>query len=137
MPQNITINSLVPFLENNLTVNPNATFIGIDFGTSTTVVSMAYWEGKTIKVEPLRLNQKLKEGGIETSDLVPTVIAYLGGNNLLIGKGAADLKFELKKGKNVWYSFKMELGEDIGDKYFESIVLPKNWTTVISKNQLT
>lgn len=39
---------------------------------------------------------------------------------LLIGKGAADLKYQLKKGVNVWCSFKMELGEDLGSKYFSS-----------------
>jgi molecular chaperone DnaK len=38
----------------------------------------------------------------------------------LVGKGAADLKYQLKKGVNVWYSFKMELGEDLGSKYYNS-----------------
>ena len=35
-------------------------------------------------------------------------------------KGAADLKYQLKKGVNVWFSFKMELGEDLGSKYYNS-----------------
>ena len=30
------------------------------------------------------------------------------------------MKYQLKKGKNIWYSFKMELGEDLGAKYYDS-----------------
>jgi molecular chaperone DnaK len=126
MATNITINSLFPALrQTQLAKTPvdvfNTTFVGIDFGTSTTVVSIATIdkETKEIKTEPIWLNQKLYDGAIMSSEKVPTVIAWYN-NQLLVGKGAADLKHQLRKGVNVWYSFKMELGEDLGSKYYNS-----------------
>jgi molecular chaperone DnaK len=71
------------------------------------------------KTEPIWLNQKLYDGAIMSSEKIPTVIAWYN-QQLLVGKGAADLKYQLKKGVNVWYSFKMELGEDLGSKYYNS-----------------
>lgn len=99
----------------------NTSFIGIDFGTSTTVVSIATIdkETKEITTKAIWLNQKLDDGAIMSSEKIPTVIAW-HHNQLLVGKGAADLKYQLKKGVNVWYSFKMELGEDLGSKYYNS-----------------
>ncbi|MDR0630775.1 MAG: Hsp70 family protein, partial [Holosporales bacterium] len=99
----------------------NTTFIGIDFGTSTTVVSVATIDKDTkeILTAPIWLNQKLYDGAIMSSEKIPTVIAW-HNQQLLVGKGAADLKYQLKKGVNVWYSFKMELGEDLGSKYYNS-----------------
>jgi molecular chaperone DnaK (HSP70) len=99
----------------------NTTFVGIDFGTSTTVVSIATISKETceITIFPIWLNQKLYDGAIMSSEKIPTVIAWYN-QQLLVGKGAADLKYNLKKGVNVWYSFKMELGEDLGSKYYNS-----------------
>lgn len=99
----------------------NTTFIGVDFGTSTTVVSVATIDGtiKKILTQPIWLNQKLYDGAIMSSEKIPTVIAWYN-QQLLVGKGAADLKYQLKKGVNIWYSFKMELGEDLGSKYYNS-----------------
>lgn len=126
MATDITISSLFPAIRHNqLTQTPidvfNTTFIGIDFGTSTTVVSIATLtrDTKEIKTESLWLNQKMYDGAIMSAEKIPTVIAWYN-NQLLVGKGAADLKYQLKKGVNVWYSFKMELGEDLGSKYFNS-----------------
>ncbi|WP_295664439.1 Hsp70 family protein [uncultured Mucilaginibacter sp.] len=126
MATDINIQSLFPAIRNQQVAKPindvfNTTFIGIDFGTSTTVVSVAAIdkETKTIKTDPIWLNQKLADGAIMSSEKIPTVIAWYN-QQLLVGKGAADLKHELKKGVNVWYSFKMELGEDLGSKYFNS-----------------
>lgn len=98
------------------------TYVGIDFGTSTTVVSMASMgEGDKIDVEALWLRQELVDGAIHSSEMVPSVIAWLGARGrLLVGEGASDLKYTLKRNKNIWYSFKMELGDDLGAKYFES-----------------
>ena len=126
MATDINIKSLLPAIRNSQVAKPmtdifNTTFIGIDFGTSTTVVSIATIdkETKEIKTEPVWLNQKLYDGAIMSAEKIPTVIAWYN-KQLLVGKGAADLKYQLKKGVNVWYSFKMELGEDLGSKYFSS-----------------
>lgn len=126
MATDINIQSLFPALRNTQVGRPgtdvfNTTFIGIDFGTSTTVVSVAIIdkETKEILTTPIRLNQRLYDGAIMSSEKIPTVIAW-HNQQLLVGKGAADLKYQLKKGVNVWYSFKMELGEDLGSKYYNS-----------------
>lgn len=126
MATDINIKSLFPALRNTQVARPatdifNTSFIGIDFGTSTTVVSIATIdkETKEITTKPIWLNQKLDDGAIMSSEKIPTVIAWYN-NQLLVGKGAADLKYQLKKGVNVWYSFKMELGEDLGSKYYNS-----------------
>ena len=136
MATDINIKSLFPAIRNSQVTKPatdifNTTFIGIDFGTSTTVVSIAIIdkETKDIKIEPIWLNQKLYDGVIMSAEKVPTVIAWYN-NQLLVGKGAADLKYQLKKGVNVWYSFKMELGEDLGSKYYSS-ELDRNSNTPI------
>jgi molecular chaperone DnaK len=126
MATDINIQSLFPTLRNTQVARPatdifNTSFIGIDFGTSTTVVSIATIdkETKEINTKPIWLNQKLDDGAIMSSEKIPTVIAWYN-NQLLVGKGAADLKYQLKRGINVWYSFKMELGEDLGSKYYNS-----------------
>jgi molecular chaperone DnaK (HSP70) len=126
MATDINIQSLFPALRNAQVARPatdvfNTTFIGIDFGTSTTVVSVATVDisTKEITTKPIWLNQKLYDGAIMKSEKIPTVIAWYN-QQLLVGKGAADLKYQLKKGVNVWYSFKMELGEDLGSKYYNS-----------------
>jgi molecular chaperone DnaK (HSP70) len=126
MPTNINIESLFPALRNSQLAQQaidvaNTTFIGIDFGTSTTVVSLATIdkERKDLTTKTLWLNQMLSDGTKMSSEKIPTVIAWYNGK-LLVGKGAADLKYQLKKGVNVWYSFKMELGEDLGSKYYNS-----------------
>ena len=53
------------------------TFVGIDFGTSTTVVSVARYNAKSMQVEcaTLQLVQKEPDGNIVEAELMPTVIA--------------------------------------------------------------
>ena len=116
----ITTNSLLPTVRNkNLMVGK--TFVGIDFGTSTTVVSIASYDavGDCIHTKSLRLGQMLPDGTLHSSEIIPSVIAWTN-HSILIGEGASQLKYQLKRGKNIWYSFKMELGEDLGAKYYES-----------------
>ncbi|MGL5981357.1 MAG: Hsp70 family protein [Phocaeicola sp.] len=132
----INIKSLFPTLGNSHISRPitdvfNTTFIGIDFGTSTTVVSVAIIDKdtKAISTTSIWLNQKLEDGAIMSSEKIPTAIAWYN-QQLLIGRGAADLKYQLTKGVNVWYSFKMELGEDLGSKYYNS-ELDRNSATPI------
>lgn len=99
------------------------TYVGIDFGTSTTVVSIATKEdGKnTLKTLPIKMTQILEDGTIFQSEKLPSVIAWYNGR-LLVGEGASNLKYVLTKGKNIWFSFKMEIGEDLGAKYYNSEV---------------
>lgn len=111
------MNSLLP-LRQNLPIQEK-TYVGIDFGTSTTVVSIAYFDRATlnIKVDTIPIEQKMEDGAITTSLLVPSVIA-LYNNCLLVGEGASYLKYTLPRNEWIWYSFKMELGEDI--RYYNS-----------------
>ena len=55
------------------------TYIGIDFGTSTTVVSIASYDESDHKIhtKSLRLPQMLPDGTLYRSEIVPTVIAWL------------------------------------------------------------
>ncbi|MBA3649403.1 MAG: Hsp70 family protein [Chitinophagales bacterium] len=85
-------------------------FIGIDFGTSSTVVSTAQLKDGKIVIKPIPIKQKDHLGGITSSPLVPTVIALINGNRLLVGVHAADHKPFLKYGKDCWHSFKQNLG---------------------------
>ena len=96
-----------------------ATYVGIDFGTSTTVVSIASKENgiDSIKTLPIKLTQILEDGTIYKSEKLPSVIAWFNGK-LLVGEGASNLKYTLTRGKNIWFSFKMEIGEDLGAKYY-------------------
>lgn len=116
----LSIESMLPdFASVGLT--KNATYVGIDFGTSTTVVSIASRINgeNTIKTLPIKLTQVLEDGTMYQSEKLPSVIAWYGGK-LLVGEGASNLKYTLTKGKNIWFSFKMELGEDHGAKYYNS-----------------
>ncbi|MDH8702035.1 molecular chaperone DnaK [Dysgonomonadaceae bacterium PH5-43] len=126
MATEINIESLLPVIKDSKLARQetdifNTTFIGIDFGTSTTVVSIATIDkqGGGVITNSIRLNQKLSDGAIYSSEKIPTVIAW-HNQQLLVGEGASDLKYRLKKGVNIWYSFKMELGEDLGAKYYNS-----------------
>ena len=115
----ITMTTLLPTVRSGK-LTQNNTYVGVDFGTSTTVVSIASFdnEGRAIHTKVLRLKQILPDGAVYSSEIVPTVIAWVG--RILVGEGASQLKYQLKRGKNIWYSFKMELGEDLGAKYYES-----------------
>ncbi len=109
------------------------TYVGIDFGTSTTVVSIASYDktNKVIVVEPMRLDQLLEDGTKYQSEKLPSVIAWYR-NTFLVGEGASNLKYKLQKGKDIWYSFKMEIGEDFGAKYYNSSVKNFNGISIIN-----
>lgn len=138
----LTIRTLIPDSKNIITTAGSTTFIGIDFGTSTTVVSIASCDEsiQNLKSNAIELNQKLYDGAIYTSYKIPTMVGWYN-NSLIIGEGANQLKLKLRQGKNLWHSFKMELGEDVGAKYAESelnnekikILNPKDVTTLFFK----
>lgn len=102
----ITISSMLPAVRNTALMR-GKTYIGIDFGTSTTVVSIVSYDEYDHKIhtKSLRLPQMLPDGTLYRSEIVPTVIAWLNGC-ILVGEGASQMKYQLKKGKNIWYSFK-------------------------------
>lgn len=116
----ITTSSILPAIRNSALM-AGKTYVGIDFGTSTTVVSIASYDaaGDCISTKSIRLGQMLPDGTLHSSEIIPSVIAWVN-NHILVGEGASQLKYILKKGKNIWYSFKMELGEDLGAKYYDS-----------------
>ena len=146
MSNNITIKKLLPTTTSSSIIhqnkNLNTTYIGIDFGTSTTVISLSSFDSITSKItsSPIELNQKLYDGSIYTSYKIPTMVGYYN-NKLVVGEGANKIKLKLKQGKNLWHSFKMDLGEDIGCKYPQSelnnerlkILNPKDVTKIFFK----
>ena len=96
------------------------TFIGIDFGTSTTVASYIKFDdiGSRIIVEQIDIRQIKADGCVTRYHLIPSCIALNPINNeVIIGVGAKELQYQLKEGIDVWSSFKMQLGVDLGPKY--------------------
>ena len=104
-------------------LNAAKTFVGIDFGTSTTVVSIATMDinASKLQCESLKLPQLLEDGTRFESERVPSVIAFYDGR-VLVGEGASNLKYQLTYGRDIWYSFKMEMGTDLGAMYYDSIL---------------
>ena len=100
------------------------TFVGIDFGTSTTVVSIAKYDvrSKLVECATLHLVQKEADGNIVEAELMPTVIAINNDGNPLVGEGAYKLKGNpnYSFGENIYHSFKMELGKDLGPVWYNS-----------------
>jgi molecular chaperone DnaK (HSP70) len=86
-------------------------FIGIDFGTSSTVISTAQLVDGKIKIKPIPIKQKDHSGSVTSNPLVPSIISFVNGNRLLVGIHAADHKPYLEYGKNTWHSFKQNLGK--------------------------
>ena len=79
------------------------TCVGIDFGTSTTVVSLASYNARSKQVEciTLHLVQKESDGNTVESELMPTIIAINKDGSPLVGEGAYKLK------GNPEYTFEM------------------------------
>ena len=98
------------------------TFIGIDFGTSTTVVGISKLEGNKIVLETIPIVQKDHLGSFSTSPLVPTIISLIDGRRLLVGKHALENKPFLEYGVNTWHSFKQNLKNIEDESYFNSVL---------------
>lgn len=102
-----------PLKENRVDANDyvhKKSFIGLDFGTSTTVVSCACLVDDHLNVAAIPIVQKDKEGAAMTGPLVPSVIA-VDNNHFMVGKYAEERKAILTPGKNIWYGFKEGLLE--------------------------
>lgn len=103
----------------------NTTFVGIDFGTSTTVASYAVpGDADTpIQAEPIPIPQKRADGSTFEHHLVPSVVAW-HRDELFVGAGARELKEnnQVTEGRSVWSSFKMGLGVDLGRQFHQSVL---------------
>jgi len=122
MPNELVIQNLLPGLNNSSVVQDKlrgSTFIGIDFGTSTTVVSYAVIgdTSSPLKTNNMPLRQLNPDGSYMENHLVPSCIAFFD-NKLFKGQTAKQLKSKLSFGRNLWYSFKMMIGTDNGPVYF-------------------
>lgn len=140
MPNNeLTFQNLLPTISNTGIVQDklkNSTFIGIDFGTSTTVVSYTVFGNNLtpIKTDIIPVKQLNLDGSYTENYLIPSCIAWFQ-NKLFIGQTAKILKSKLTYGRNLWYSFKMKLGLDNGPEYF-STELPKGHRIATIENAL-
>jgi molecular chaperone DnaK len=92
-------------------------FLGLDFGTSTSVVSLLCpGRDDKLSIAPLSLDQPQEHGGVTRHHLVNTVLAYVD-DAILFGRDAHRLRPFLRNGIEVFSSFKMLLGSDIGPNY--------------------
>ena len=98
-------------------------FIGIDFGTSTTVVSIVGTNenGDAFEVKPLVVSQPSVHGGVIRDALINTVLSYRD-NKLFFGQDAYNVRSRMIEGRNTFSSFKMALGLDLGPEYSATIL---------------
>jgi hypothetical protein len=86
----------------------NRSFIGIDFGTSSSVCSIAFIKDDSLKVELLEIQQKDHLGSISSSTLVPSIMGIVG-RQFLFGKFAQERRHQFTFGKDGWYGLKENL----------------------------
>lgn len=107
------------------------TFVGIDFGTSTTVIGIATLDKDRIVIKTIPIKQKDHLGYSSESPLVPSVISLVDGIRLLVGRHAAENKPFLEYGKNTWHSFKQNL-DRLDDECYPNSALANNTKFKIS-----
>jgi molecular chaperone DnaK len=89
----------------------HTTFVGIDFGTSTTVVTVVTLNASTntLTLSPLSIHQPTVYGDYLEHHLVNSVLTFNKGG-LLFGKDAYRIKANHVEGESTFSSFKMQLG---------------------------
>lgn len=107
------------------------TFIGIDFGTSSTVVGIAALKNNKIVINTIPINQKDHLGSNSSSPLVSSVISLIDKKRLLVGKHAAEFKPFLEYGIDTWHSFKQNLSR-LDEVNYPNSVLGNNSNYKIS-----
>lgn len=104
-------------------------YVGIDFGTSVSVASVAYVKEGEIMIESLKLPQKDHNGSIDTSPLLPSAIGIYN-NQYMVGKHAGLNLANLKLGENAWSLFKNDLGGLKDLQYPDSILYNHSHKTI-------
>ena len=114
----------------------SATYVGIDFGTSTSVASIAVVgaDGQGLHTTAIKIRQLDELGRQIHSCLVDTCLAWFN-QKLLFGVGAARLKQELVSNQTIWISFKMGLGVDLGPEYNRTALSAGRFEYTIEKPQ--
>lgn len=113
----ISPNAHAPAIRSAIT---QKTYIGIDFGTSTSVVSLIALDGSSnMSAQTLTIEQPDQFGGTIAHHLVNTVIAW-HNSRLIFGQDAYRMRQQLFEGRDIFSSFKMRLGVDIGPTYPET-----------------
>ncbi len=116
-----SLKSFIPSLSDPVKCRLNAhgcAFVGIDFGTSNTVVSVCGWNDREDDLSVWTLTFDKTPGGAATP-LVPTVI-YIEQERLLIGQNAKHRgEISGSSKRNYLDSFKMELGYEGGAQYHQ------------------
>lgn len=119
-----------PLKDLNVDEVKTRTFVGLDFGTSVSVCTVAYVEDNELKLKTIPFTQKGPNDRKDRSPLLPSVIG-VHTNQYMVGRHANDLKGQLTYGKNAWYDFKDHLGE-LEDIKYEKSILSKNDKVQIS-----
>lgn len=96
-------------------------YVGIDFGTSVSVASIAYLKDNQIEVESLELKQKDHNGSFDTSPLLPSAIGILK-NQYMVGKHAEQNLARLEIGRDAFCLFKDDLGALNKSEYPNSVL---------------
>jgi molecular chaperone DnaK (HSP70) len=111
-----------PLNKNKLEKSIEKTFVGLDFGTSLSVCSIASIIEGSLIVKSVPIKQKGPNGQVYINPLTPTALGVLN-RQFMVGRYAYDYKGELEKNKNSWYRFKSILGELKTERYPNSVLL--------------
>jgi molecular chaperone DnaK (HSP70) len=94
-------------------------YVGLDFGTSTSIVTRAVVSDSVTQIEPIFVPQPDDYGDEITSKTVNTCLALVK-KQLIFGVDAYRVRRKLVEGETVFSSFKMRLGVDLGPIYVRS-----------------